>query len=339
MAGEDRRQTPAVKKRLLEEGERFSFTQALRLLRYIISRENGGIGGYDEISRRIRVRPYLSLDFPESDITKIEELPGDHPLYRITATFLGLYGASSPLPTFYTEDLLYEQSDDVAITRDFIDIFNFPAFNLFFKCWKKYRLFYTIVEEPDADVVQRLYCLIGLEGAQLRRKVDDAAGMLRYIGLLTQFPRCAEGLRSLLVDSVDEPSISIDQCVPRVTAIPEDQRCAVGKSGHRLGENSYLGFEIADRMGKFRILAGPLDSGSFHRFLPDRPAFRKMIRMTRFYLDQPLACDFELRIDSDDIETARLGSETWSQLGWNTWIFSEKFYSGTLSVTLPERAH
>ena len=62
----------------------------------------------------------------------------------------------------------------------------------------------------------------------------------------------------------------------RRPVIPEDQRFILGVSGNTLGENSYLGEEIEDRMCKFRIQATPADSESFHRLLPDRQAFGKI---------------------------------------------------------------
>jgi len=337
VAGKNREQAPSLKDRLLEDGKLFSFVQSLRLLRLVLDGDGKEVLDKGKIGKRIRVRPDLNLDFPESDISSIEEIPGDPSHYLITATFLGLYGTSSPLPTFYTEDLLQEQSDDMSVTRDFIDILNHPVYSLFFNCWTKYRLFYKVVEEPDKEVIDRLFSLIGLEDETFRGKVEDPYALIRYTGLLTQFPRSAEGLRSILVDHMNEPSITVVQCVPRMTDIPTDQRCIVGESGNVLGDTCYIGFEIADIAGKFRIQAGPLDSVAFHRFLPDGQVYDTMRQMTRFYLDQPLEFDIELLIDSTHVQTARLGSDRWSQLGWNTWVFSEKLEEGNLSVLLTER--
>ena len=339
MASKNRGQTPDIKERLFKESSRFSFVQAFRLLHFILSKQTGLIPDDQDIQKKIRVRPELSLDFPENDITAIENISEDPVSFLITATFIGLYGSSSPLPTFYTEDLLREQLDEISITRDFIDILNSPLYHIFFKCWGKYRLFYKIVEQPDPETSQRLYCLLGMEGDQLQKQVENSHSLLRYIGLATQFPRSAEGLRSILSDSFHEPSIRIIQCVSRIAEIPKDQRCILGTNGNTLGETSHLGMEIVDRMGKFMIQAGPFNSDTFHNFLPDRPAFRKMSTLVRFYLDQPLIWDVELFINSDKIDTARLGGNRWSQLGWNSWIFSEKFHSGTVSVKLnvPEK--
>jgi len=319
---------------MLKEGSRFSFVQAYRLLHFILSSETGSKSDDQEIHKNILVQPDLSLSFPESDITAIREISKEPVRYLITATFLGLYGTSSPLPTFYTEDLLYERLEDRTIARDFLDIINSPLYQIYFRSWSKYRLFYKICEQFDPQILQRLYCLLGLEEEEFQTQVEHSFSLLRYIGLATQSPRSAEGLRTLLSDSLNEPTIRIIQCVSRIVIIPDEQRFILGKNGSILGVNGYLGMEIVDRTGKFRIRMGPLDSDRFHRFLPDRPAFKRITQMVRFYLDQPLIWDIELILKGDTIQTAQLGSECWSQLGWNSWIFSENVCFGNVLVTL-----
>ncbi len=97
-----------MKSRLLASGERFSFSQAYRLLRLLAHREGAQ-------NPSIKVRPNLSLDFPGNDLSEIREVGTAE--YRLTANFLGLYGVTSPLPTFYTEDLLDEQHAKAAPGR------------------------------------------------------------------------------------------------------------------------------------------------------------------------------------------------------------------------------
>lgn len=339
MASQNRGKNPDIKTKLLKEGSRFSFVQAFRLLRLIIGRETGEVLEDNELSKRIRIRPELSLSFPESDIIKIEEIPGEDKSgassqFLITTTFLGIYGASSPMPTFYTEDLLDELSSDRSITREFLDVLNLPLYHLYFKIWSKYRLFYNISEQLDPQTLERLYCLLGLSTKRLQGQVDGSYNLIQYLGLATQFPRSAEGLRSLLADRLNEPSVRIIQCVSRVAEIPEDQRLILGTAGNSLGINGYLGTEIVDRQGKFVLRIGPVDSDTFHRILPDKPDFRLMNDLIRFYLNQPFIWDIEVLLDSNKIEPARLGEDRWSQLGWNSWIFSEELDSGTVSVKL-----
>jgi type VI secretion system protein ImpH len=288
MAGENGRQTVDLKKELLAEGRRFSFVQAVRFLLLLMRRDEGTETDINDLLKRIRARPELSLAFPESDVTAIQELPDLPSRFSITTTFLGLYGTSSPLPTFYTEDLLHEQAQDRSVSRDFIDIFNSRLYALYFAVWSHYRLCYKIEEAGDLETVHRLYCLLGYEGGTLRGHLDDAYSLLRYTGLFIQRPRSAEGLRTLLADRLGEASVEIDQAVERSAVIPEDQRCYLDQSGCGLGETAYLGERIADRTGKIRVCIGPVKEAVFSALLPDQPLFREIGQMIRHYVDQPL---------------------------------------------------
>jgi type VI secretion system protein ImpH len=334
MARKARGKTPGIKERLLREGPRFSYVQVARLLRYVITRESPAPTGERELESRLRVRPELSLSYPESDVSRVEEIPGEPSRYAIEATFLGLYGSSSPLPTFYTEDLLYEREDERSVSREFLDILNSPLYALYFRIWSKYRLLDRIVENPDAKTLERLFCLAGLSGETLHGQFPDPFGLLRFSGLTTHFPRSADGLRSMLSDRFGEPSLRIEQCVVRVAVIPPDQRTALGKTANRLGRDSLLGTEITDRMGKFRVHLGPAGGETLHRFLPDRPDHAEMAGLIRFYLDQPLDWDLEITLRGVDVQPACPGSPVWSQLGWNTWVFSEHVLGERVSVKI-----
>jgi type VI secretion system protein ImpH len=164
---------------------------------------------------------------------------------------------------------------------------------------------------------------LGLGGDILREGVKNPYPMLRYTGLMTQFPRSAEGLRTILADSLFNQNIHVVQFVERTVDIPQEQRFALGISGSRLGEDAYLGVEITERMGKFRIRVGPLSSEDFSRFLPDKSAFYDLKTLVRFYLDQPLAWDLEAVLRPEETVTTQLGGPRWSRLGWNTWLFSD----------------
>ena len=308
-----------LKKRLLSEGRRYSFVQAYRLLSLLILRDPFADEG--DVEKRILSRPDLSLDFPGTDIISIsEDLGTDPERYSITATFLGLYGVSSPLPTFYTEDLLQEASEDRTIVRDFLDFINQPLYHLFFKCWARHRLFHGVVEKASTETLERMFCLIGFSSPSLKECFETPYSLLRYIGLATQTPRSAEGLRSLLADALSEPTVRIEQCVPRVVDIPEDQRLSLGVRAHCLGETSYCGSKIDDFTGQFRVRVGPISEEGFQTFLPDKPLFQKVRSMIRFYLDQPFSWDLQVAVERGEIKMASLGDMGTSRLGWNTWL-------------------
>lgn len=334
MAGPDRKSALDLKLDLLKQGNGFSFFQALRLLRRVGEVGEESPGDREGAEPNLRIRPDLSLGFPASDVARIEETPGGPAGYRVTVSFLGLYGASSPLPTFYTEDLIDERLADSTTTRDFLDIFHQQLYLLLFRCWSKYRQFVKVVEEESPDDLEKLFCLMGIGEPELRKIAGGPYGLLRYIGLFTQHPRSAAGLEGLLRDAIGGPPVELIPCLLRKARIPPDQRAVLGESGGRLGEDCFLGFEIDDRMGKFRLRIGPLDADRFDSLLPGRPAHHRVAAMVGLYLTDPVEYDLELVLSGGEAKTASLGGERWSALGLDTWSFSGDMLSEA-GVTFP----
>ena len=320
---------------LLKKGHEFSFFQVMRLLRLLGAGQKASSDSYDHETGNIRMRPELSLAFPASDISKIEEIEGEEASFLITATFLGLYGPSSPLPTFYTEDLLDEASRDSSVARDFLDIFNHRIFSLLFHCWTKYRQFYKVIEEKNEKDMERLFCLMGL-GEEKLRKDMEAYSLIRYAGLFTQFPRSTVGLETLLSDAFRGIPVAIIPCLERKVAIPEDQRLYLGISGNYIGEDCVLGEEITDRMGKFRIKLGPVEGKQFNSLLRGSPDHKRLAFLTKFYLADQLEFDIELILAEKEVETACLGAARWSRLGLDTWTFTGDFQGDIRTVVPPQ---
>lgn len=328
-------EAPAVKKEILANPRGYSFAQTVRLLRFC-ARTPTDFSEYFRTS--LRVTPLLSLGFPATDVYQVEaEYRDEQPLFKITATFLGLYGPASPLPTYYTEDLLDEAQSEQTVQRDFLDIFNSLFFELFYAGWAKYRWYVKLFDEADQRYYDRLFCLLGLGQADFRERVPNSRRMLRYIGLLSQFPRSAAGLRALVVDACDLPGANVEQCVPQMASIPEDQRCFLGRQGHTLGDDCYLGQEIVDITSKIRIFTGVLDGDKFHKLLPDTVRFKETAALVRFYMAQPLACEWTMQLKKEDVRPVTLGEKKWGQIGFNTWLFSgaESADSPVVHFTLP----
>lgn len=322
MAAEGRRSSFDLRVDLLKESRSFSFFQVLRLLRlFACAGSKGCDSGFTDF-KNVRVRPSLSLGFPPADVDGIVDIDEEGHSYQVTATPLGLYGSSSPLPTFYTEDLLEEASEDESVSRAFVDIINHRLYVLLFRCWSKYRPFVQVVEEKNPAILQRLFSLVGLGEDLLRQDIPDAYGLIRYAGLLTQFPRSAVGLRALLQAALDDIAVQVIPCVLRVAKIPPDQRLMLGESGGRLGQDSHIGTEVDDRMGKFKLRIGPLDCLQFQSLLPGRGKCEKLSFLTRFYVQDPLEYEIELILAEKQAGCACLGAPEWSKLGLDTWIFS-----------------
>lgn len=322
MAGENRGTFSDLKTHLLKSGHTFSFFQVLRLLRFFVASPNVSEMTAVEDMPHIRVRPDLSLTFPASDVKAVEELTeGEESAYQVTATFLGLYGAASPLPTFYTEDLMEEAGADESVTREFLDVFNNRLYLLLFKAWSKYRQFLQVVEERNPEHIERLFCLLGFGHEEVRKDIPGAYRLLRYIGIFSQFPRSAVGLKSLVQDALGEIPVDVRPCVLTMATIPESQRLSLGRDDARLGQSCYLGEQIPDRMGKFRIELGPVSAPVFQGLLPGGENYETLTALTGAYVTDSLEYDVEITLARGEASTACLGGSSWSRLGLDTWVF------------------
>lgn len=318
MDTEARRQVPALIRELLENPAEFTFFQAVRILSSHAGTNDPASRGA-LVDRMIRFRPKLSLDFPPTDLEQVERDGNDPEGYRVTATFLGLYGTSSPLPAFYTEELFSDAASDITITREFLDLVNTILYRLFFSTVTRYRIPYKIVEEHDLIMLGRLHALQGF-GTPESHRIRSGCGVgLRHMGLFSHIPRSAAALRCLIADTAGTRAVDIEQCVHSCSLIPEDQRCRVGMSNFRLGADACLGSRIADRAGSFRVSIGPLDASEYRKLAPGSNLASLIARQIGLYLDQPLEWDLDFLVDASTIPGVVLGGSAWNRIGIDAW--------------------
>jgi type VI secretion system protein ImpH len=324
MAGTNGHAPPTLEASLLAEGHRFAFFQALRLLNHLL--EGAGASG-------VRVRPDLSLSFPASDIARIEKRAnGDG--YTVTASFLGLYGTSSPLPAFYTEDLFRDGRDDSTAARDFIDILHHRLYALLFESWKKYRLFIQVAEFNNHSHLGMLYAIAGLSGAPDTEDDPDAYALVRYTGLFGGHARSALALQTLLADVLRGIPVEIISCVPRRVKIAPDQRLELGGEESALGKNSFIGEELMDVQGKFRVRIGPVSHHRFRALLHGGEEQRRLARLIDRFVTDPLEYDFQLTLARGHVRPTCLGAREWSRLGLDTVLFAGNL-DQEVTVTYP----
>ena len=322
MAGKNREQTTFIERELLDNGRTFSFFQTLRLLNSLASVNGAGSSNKDVYATGVKIRPNLSLGFPGTDVEKIEK-DTDKNQYTLTANIPGLYGTSSPLPTFYTEDLFDDMAKGETNTKDFLDVINQRLYELLFAGWNKYRGMQKVFEEKSKAHTDRLFSLIGMGEEALRKEIENPYELLRYTGLFAVGPRSASGLETILADALGGLKINVIQGVERKGIIPEDQRPKLGEN-IQLGVNSPLGNETQNRAGAFRIKIGPVSDEEYRGLLPGEALHNKLVSLTDLYISEPLEYDLEFIFkESDKPATVCLGGEKWSMLGLDTWVYSE----------------
>jgi len=323
---------------LREDAPRYSFFQIAQLAEAAGAGEIGGRGPASEEQLRFRTR--LSMAHPASDVTdseRVEDAEGRERLLLET-TFLGLYGTASPLPSYFTEDLLHEENED-SLVRGFLDIFHHRMISLFYRCWKKYRHHVQFSRGGQDRFSQRVLSLTGLS-------VDCDDGqtqippikLLRYAGVLSQRPCSAASLRCILSDYYSDIPVKVKENVSRWVAIPDASRSRLGLAGCRLGQDVQLGERVFDRFGKFQVELGPMELDRFETFLPEgdnAPVLRQLLRIATADL---LAYDVQLDLVSLATPTVQLSAHALgARLGHTSWLNSSESRPAVLIQSYGER--
>lgn len=305
---------------LLERGAGFEFYQVIRLLRRL---------GDGDVPPP-RIRPALGLDLPRSEVARVEPLESGG--YQVETTFLGLYGAASPLPAFYTEELIEAGQDDRHASRDFLDLIHQRMYALYTDAVEKYRPLYGAIEQGKSAFPDMVSALVGLRDPAMRRSLPEPMRLLDFVGLLGPQQRSAEGLKTLLEAALPGVAVEIEQCVPRRVSVPRRSRLLLGEQAHCLGESALLGDQVQDCTGKIRIRLGPLPMRRFQSLLGDGEEWAFLASLVRFYLSSPLECELECLLDSDADAALQLGEEG-CRLGRDAWLLNDTA-GGALRATV-----
>jgi type VI secretion system protein ImpH len=308
---------------LLRKPHQFDFYQAVNIL--LAAKPEalppGRIGPTEQ--EPVRFRSHASLAFPSCDVERVERLQnqgGSGPAYRMTVNFMGLYGSVSPLPVFYTEDLIAGNEEE-SNQRDFLDLFNHRMISLVYRSWEKYR--YYIQFQPDATdrFSQWMYALVGLGGKVQREGLQlDWERLLAYIGLFSMRSRSALTLARIISHYFKGLPVAIQQCVERWVVIDHTQHARLGKHNCSLARDCTIGERVRDRSGKFRLCIGALDFTLFRRYLPDGPDYRPLLDLVRFSLRDQLEFDIRLTLMQDEVPDLDLAADNPCRLGWSTWL-------------------
>nr|WP_286948168.1 type VI secretion system baseplate subunit TssG [Pseudomonas sp. UBA6718] len=279
----------------------------------------------EALYERLEFQANPSLGFPGSDTDRLEFFEEHGELRaRLRINLVGLFGAGSPLPAFYSEQALGDGPEGNT-TRDFLDLFNDRLQRLLLPIWRKYR-YYAHYDQGARDLFSaRLFALIGLGGERIRAAEDlNWRRLLPYLGLLSLRAHSAALVESVLRYYFKHADLRIEQCVERRVEIIAEQRNRLGLANSQLGESLVLGDSVRDRGGKFRIHIRQLSWARFHEFLPIGSGYQPLCALVRFTLRDPLDYDIRLALRHEEIRELRIGADNVCHLGWTSWLGHEQ---------------
>jgi type VI secretion system protein ImpH len=300
----------------------YGFFQLVRLLDEYAGAPDDDTGSADPAREPVRFRAEASLRFAPSDVASVERIAdpdGGPDRFRVTVSFLGVYGTSAPAPQYVSEMICQADPGEDGL-RDFLDLFNHRLVRLYVRAWRKYR---PHLRRDARWFAERIAALLGIPFAEIGELAGpDGHRLLGYVGLLSQHPRGAEGLRRILRHRFGGVPVEVEQHVPEWQAIPGDHRHRLGSAATRLGEDVSLGERVRDLSGKFRVVLGPLDYAAFERVLPGGADHRTLRDWIRLYAPESLAFDVVAILAGRGVPALRLTGAGERRLGLDSWLLA-----------------
>ncbi len=320
MAGIERREKPSIVSQLAEEGYRFDFYQAVRLLTLLRPQSTELAEGADPSAEAVRLRSVISFAFPPADVLELR----DGELPELLVHFMSLAGGHGPLPHPVSELVLERVNAKDTALRDFLDMFHHRLLSLCYRIHRVHRIGVDTGSPETHSFASYLYSLIGLGTGGLRDRmaIPDRA-LLRYSGLLHKTPRDAAGLETMLSDFFAVP-VRCEQMCGAFRALDASQCTQLGDSGQncQLGIDTMLGESVWDQSAGVKLTLGPLSFAQYQDFLPERPGCVALCAVARFYLGQGV--DLTVTALVQALQRPRLAlsgqAEKGARLGWTTWL-------------------
>ncbi len=263
-------------------------------------------------SEAVRISTSAALAFPSSDIANAVWSPNSGQ-YHLTATFLGLYGVSSPLPS-YLFQIAAGDSEGAASLRDFLNIFGQRLYALYYRAWKKNRLPDGRERSPDR-AAEFLSAVAGLAGSTQPAGLSGRR-ILASAGLFASAVRSARGLERVLQHYFRIPV----QTVERVAHWrPNPSPLHLGDLTNKLGRSAALGSSVRDVAGTFRAALGPLHINDAHEFLPGAASHIALTELVRRWVTDFLTCEYQIGVYGAEAPAVVLGKAD-APLGHLSWL-------------------
>ena len=278
------------------------------------------------------------LGFPVSDVSSIEIAEGSHstlPMHTIEVSFLGLHGASSPLPGFLLEDIAHEFAQKNGIKYQFLDFFNHRLNVYLYKIWRKYSYYKCFKVDAKDNFSNKVFSLAGLNDKSFRDKArlthaevsssstNEAINwgkLLSFSGLIVSRSRSPSIVAGIISYYFNLQQVEIIEWQDRLVDIPKAQKNSLGRLNASLGNDFLAGDRVKTRSSKFIISIGGLTKKSFNSFLPTGKMYSELKTLVAFLIKEQLAYDLHLGLMQEEIPAFEINVKNQLFLGWNTFI-------------------
>jgi len=316
---------------LFDEGFRFEFFQAVRLLQQTKD-EAVPVGTGDDPAREgVRFRSDCSFRFPAGDVASVSPPGEDEDAARILVNFMGVATQNSfgSLPYFYTELAGGQERGEAPVLREFLDLFNHRLISLFYRAWQKHR-FPVAFETAGVGGVglfeTAMLSLLGMgtPAVQGQLPVNDLA-LISLASHLRRKGAPAASVADLVSRYFDIP-VSIAPLTTSFHYLEENDRSRLGGSGNQLGMTMTLGTRVCLTQSSVRLRLGPLSWDAYQEYLPGGDGHEALVALLELAVGPEYDFEFVMILSAQAVPQLRLGAAGGQQqcrLGWSSWLCTE----------------
>ncbi len=341
---------------LLRNPESFNFYQAVRLLKYAKNYDIPLNAAEFPPSSNVSFLKISHLNFqvssacslPSSAIVMLGtvEDPNNQEMsiVNLKVSFFGLTGINGALPHHYTEKLLFNTHQGNFVLKDFFNIFNNKAIELFYKAWKKNH--YYVGYKPSRHLLSSdpfSFALESLAGADSKSLISNLKiakeTFAYYASLFCGQVSSAVALEAMLNEYFELP-IAINQFQGEWLYLNDRDLSVIGNRNsifgryHQLGQDMVLGKRQWVIQNNFRVYIGPVDYTQFRLIHPKSELIFNLVQMIRLYVKAELTFDIQIELKSSEIPICRLNVKESMILGWNTWIRNKPLLKNSKAVVI-----
>lgn len=318
----------SVLERVLARAHRLPFVTLVFLLERLIGGKAliGGRGPFYDEPVRFRHDPSLIFHTQDVSSVKVVQEPGRQPYVDIETTFVGLTGATSPLPLFLTEELA-SQDDEGVLQREMLDLFHHRLIGLLYRGLMKFDYPRSFAEGAKDDTSRRVLALGGMADIAKDGAADRLGGgfLMRFAPLLATYPANADRLEIAIRDALGHvlggAPVRVTPLAGRWVLLEEEERPRLGRS-LRLGRESVLGRRVPAPASRVRVCLGPLSPNACARLAVGGDQAGVLADVIRLMV--PPSIDVEVELQPSIALGARLGRSGGARLGLNTWLSSNQ---------------
>lgn len=325
-----------LKNELFDNGARFEFFEAARLLCLLTKEAPDGPGSGSKTP--VRFRSAATGSFPAGEVYQLER---SEELVELFTSVIGLFGPTGVLP-HHDKDMVSGGEPNL-LMRDFLDIFNSRIITLFFHAWQTNRQDVSLemfrrninAREDACSMVLLSLCGVGLPQTRNQYLFSDDA-FASSAGLLSRSVRSASSLQRCLAGQFSVPVRVIEFIEERIHLPDRIQTSLTSRrnSYNQLGVSAIAGRSVASHNQRFEVRMGPLNRTEFETLCPydDKAAantsrvprnigFRRLVEFIRATMGRPLDFDIRLEVEPDAVQPSRLGS---TRLGFDSWVLGQQ---------------